>query len=191
MGKRGKKFIWNGIEFDSPDETFFAMWLQELLEAEFILAWERCTKSFEVTEGVKNAFKEGSKEKTQTILQNLEYTPDFEVYWSIKSDSVFYGVLGNGRKIVEPFISDHKMSVVEVKPNFDKNNMTRLFRQVQKFLYKTRKLYVNQVIIEKLFGETFTPREYLLTKTGKERKITKWKVKSLEDFLNGNRISKR
>jgi len=34
-----------------------------------------------------------------------------------------------------------------------------------------------------LFELTFTPKEYLKTKTGKKRKI-KWKIKTFEEWIN-------
>ncbi len=191
MGKRGITYKFEGVDYDSPEETYLAMWLNELKDKGYIKKWSRDTDSYLLTPPVYNTYTEGKKSKTQSILQDSKYTPDFIVYWEWKARRLFFNILNQDEKIKEPFIANNYVaklpfSVVEVKPSFDRNNMTRLFRHIQKNLYHYNKIFVTQINIEDLFEKTFTPALYLFTKTGKQRKITKWKVLSLEEFLKKN-----
>lgn len=189
MGKAGKKFKYKNIEYDSPEETYFTMWLEGLQDAGFVKKWERTEKSMELTKAVYNDFiivsglKKTPKEKKQTLLQALTYCPDFIITWNKKAKYLFYNELYKKEKIECFFIADNNVSIVEIKPSFDKNNMTRLFRQIQKFIFSTQKKYINLIFIEKLFSETYTPYPFLFTKTGKKKVISKWTVRSLEEFL--------
>lgn len=182
MGKAGKIILHKGEGYDSYEEVWFSMWLEELKDAGYIKHWERNNSEIQITPSVYSSFKQGSKVKTQTILQSFSYTPDFILKWDRSAKGLLFNQI-NSDKITQPFIADKNLvSYVEIKPAFDKNNMTRLFRQVQKFLYHTKSLYVNLIIPQKLFEKTFTPGEFLKTKTGKDRKI-KWELKDLNNFL--------
>jgi hypothetical protein len=181
MGTRGKKYEYEGVEYDSPEETYMAMWLNSLQTAGYVHGWKKADLSIEITPKKSNVYTDGKKKKSQSLLQHLEYTPDFLIEWNENAKGLFYNKLGE--KITLPFISGHTLSWVEVKPAFDRSNMTRLFRQRQKILYHFQNIYVNLIIVEKLFDSTFTPLELLKTKTGKDRKISKWNVRSLEDYI--------
>jgi len=67
---------------------------------------------------------------------------------------------------------------------WDQNNMERLFKVNQKWMWQKHGVYVNLVKPQDLFQRTFTPKEYLRTPSGKPRKLN-WKPKSLFDFLKG------
>lgn len=185
MGKGGKKFEYKGIEYDSPEETYLAMWLEELTDSAYVRHWERNTDSFLLTPVFTNVYKEKLKKslktRSQTILQGWSYTPDFKIEWSKYSKGLFYNELGE--KIKLPFIADKDISFVEVKPVFDRNNMTRLFRHAQKVMYKEHGIYVNLITPQKLFAETFTPTPYLKTKTGRDKKIN-FEIRTLEQYYH-------
>ena len=180
MGHRGKKFIHKGVEYDSLEETYFAMWLDELKEQAYIRDWKRAADSFQITTPLINKYAEGKKQKTQTVLQDWSYTPDFVVEWSKYSKGVFYNELGE--KIVCPFIADNEISFVEIKPSFDLHNSTRLFKNTQKALNKTCSIYVNLIKIPNLFKETFCPLGFIYTKSGKKRKL-KFEMKTINEFF--------
>lgn len=195
MGKRGNIFVYKDNEYDSPEETYFAMWLEELQEKEYIKKWKRNTEAYELAPELKNIFgvkfykNRRTKGRSQTIWQNFAYTPDFVIVWDAKAKGVLFDQLNENVKIERPFIGQEKdgeiISIVEIKPSFDKHNMTRLFRQIQKMLYSTQNKYVNLIEVQDLFAKTYTPMPFLFTKTGKKKKITKWIVKNINKFLNG------
>jgi hypothetical protein len=75
--------------------------------------------------------------------------------------------------------------LIEIKPIFDQNNMTRLAIINQKWVMEKHGLFVNIVIPDKLFENTFTPKRYLrCDASSKERKLKFSNVKSLDEFLN-------
>jgi len=73
---------------------------------------------------------------------------------------------------------------VEVKPDYDQNNMTRLFQTNRKWVYEKYSIFVNLVKIPSLFKRTFTPNRYLYCdKTMKPRKINYERQRSLSDAI--------
>lgn len=186
----------NREQFDTDDEYFFALYLQELKEAKYIAYWKHEPYHLELTDGLKNMYDKKTILKTKTKLERKEqiilapsvYTPDFHIVWEKISYNVFNQSLFHNTKIVAPFISytdlKKQISVVELKPIYDSGNMTRLFRNNQKFIWDKHKVYVNLFLgLDDLFDKTFTPEEYKLTpKTKKPRKL-KYIPKKLIEFL--------
>lgn len=188
--------------FDSKDEEYFSWWCQELKDAGIIEDYGRArayrlnkplTDSYVENKVLKTKVKELVKE--QTLIPVKVYTPDFYIVWKYKLSNDFQQPLvdiGN-RKLTKSFISQDNISIVEVKPIFDQNNMSRLFKTNQAIMWDKYSIYVNLVIYQELFEQTFTPKKYILeegtykntTKHGKkgDNKI-KWKVKTLEEYLN-------
>jgi len=170
--KKVKQILeYRGIICDSEEEIFTLMWLWELKEKGFIESINRA-ESIKLSEPVLQQYEKVLKTKTKTlsktILREHIYTPEFEVKW-IKPLDFFY-------------IKDG-ISLIESKPKFDQNNMTRLFKINQKWVYEKYQILVNLFIPETVFENTFTPKEYLKTKTGKNRKI-KWEIKTIEQWLS-------
>ncbi len=148
--------------FDSDDEKFFSYWLEELEEEGLIRGWELHPTSFRLFEGLtveKNIqLKTKTKTVEKTLLQPHIYTADFIIRGkSDFLDSVFT------RSGLEQYY------YVEVKPPFDRYNMTRLFHVNQKWVYEKFGIYVNQVIINTLFKQTFVPVKCAFLKNGKGR----------------------
>jgi hypothetical protein len=194
MGK--EPILWQGHIFDSEEELYFAYWLEDLKKAGYIFQWIAHISSFRLTNGLSHTYtttkqlktKLKTTEHTQTLLKPSEYTPDFTIWWD-KGEGVLYQNLSTKGKIEAPFIVSDTIgvSVVEIKPLFDQNNMTRLFVNNQKFMWDKHKIFVNMIHVTELFAETFTPSAYMFTKTGKLRKITKWKPRTLKQFLDDKR----
>ena len=61
--------------------------------------------------------------------------------------------------------------------------MTRVFKNNQKFIWDKYKEYVNLIYVTELFEQTFTPKKYRLTPTGKPRKIN-WNPITLKQFVD-------
>ena len=81
-------------------------------------------------------------------------------------------------------LHDVNKSYMEIKGVFDRNNMTRLFRQNQAWIYDKHRIFVDLFLIPKLFAKTFTPKKYLITdKTMKPRAIG-FQINSVDEYLN-------
>lgn len=173
MAKRTQTLSYQGILCDSFEEVYMLMYLFELQEKGLISDIERAP-SFVLSQEVAEVYQEEVILKTKTkivqkkkvLLKQHVYTPEFTV--NIHGLDLFH----------------HKDSkaYLEVKPVYDQNNMTRLFKINQKWMYQKFGIMVNLVTPEILFQQTFTPKKYLKTATGKQRKI-KWKIKTIEDWL--------
>lgn len=189
MAKEKKALEYKGILCDSSEEIAMLQWLWELKEKNYVQLIDRCY-SFKLSDAVKIDYKEKKQLKTKSkevikqldVLREHVYTPEFRVEWGnsflLKSKENPNGLFYN-RDIDRGSL----ITYFEVKPKFDQNNMSRLFKINQKWMYDKHGIFVNLVIPEKLFKETFTPKEYLLTPTGKPKKIN-WKIITCEQFLN-------
>lgn len=204
--------MYKGVHFDSDEEVFVAMWLQELQEVNFIKKWLRTKEAIKVTEGFKIPYTKITKLKTKikkekkehTVLRPSEYTTDFEVYWTFDGWDKFINPTDVNNILFSPdkflYASYYnKPMLIEVKPSFDQNNMTREFKLNQKFLWDKYKIFVNLVEPLDLFKKTFLPLEaepYFRYKkvpkkamaAGKKTGDFKfdWKPKTLKQFLNTN-----
>jgi hypothetical protein len=196
-----KQVIEKEIQFDSDEEMYFYWWLEELRQAGYIKEIIRDVEPFDlssrlsITYTVKTQLKTKIKEKEKdiTILHPHIYTADFKVIWADKAlhklhEPIF--VVGSNinilfySNVVFPDPNGIVFSFFEVKPTYDQNNMTRLFTVNQKWVWDKFAVFINKVIPEKLFSDTFTPMRYLTTnKSGKLRKI-KFKVRTLEEYLS-------
>lgn len=186
---------YEGSIYDSFEELHFAYWLNELKEEGFITDWSRTCLPISLTDGLYHSFTETKilktktkqNEKRQVLLAPSVYTPDFNICWSAKAKGTFFVTLAHDGRIATPFIgkqeADVYSSLVEIKPLFDQNNMTRVFKNNQKFIWDKYKEYVNLIYVTELFEQTFTPKKYRLTPTGKPRKIN-WNPITLKQFVD-------
>ena len=164
------------MNFDSKEELYFSWWLDELIEAEWVLSYERSTPILLFAKMVKH-YEKKLKTKTKilqkTILPEHIYTPDFDV--------VFIPEFAEKCE----FFHNEGGCVVEIKGDYDRNNMTRLFKINQKWSAKELGIMVNLVKIPSFFKKTFTPKRYLLTdQTMRERKLN-YKPRTLQQFMEG------
>lgn len=165
--KNKTTLVYKGVKFDSDEEVFVAMWLQELQDAGLVTRWSRAELPYHMTEGLKrNWIKETQlktklkkETKTDTLLRPSEYTPDFIINFSAKGIELFVGLLEpeNEYETGKLFYKNTPGVILEVKPEFDQNNMERLFKLNQKFLWNKEKIFVNLVEPVALFKKTFLP----------------------------------
>jgi hypothetical protein len=85
------------------------------------------------------------------------------------------------------FIAQRKtnFSVIDVNGTFagPHNNSAVTFTLYQKWVYQKYNIYVQKIIPDNLFKESFTPIKYLLTdKSGRARKID-YKTISISQYL--------
>ena len=185
------------MKYDSKEELYFSWYLRELQEANYIYHIEYQPASYHLSLPQTHCFVKPLKTKTKivsvTLLRKHIYTPDFRVLWEQKARGLFFNNHDDEvdlRKI--PFITNPTSNslsngLIEIKPVFDQNNMTRLFAINQKWLYHQHDIYIQKIIPVKLFEATFTPQKYLLTdKTNKQRKL-KYQPKTLNEFLSQNK----
>lgn len=161
------------ITFDSDDERYFYWYLEELFEAGYIDIFRRCLYPFGLSQVVKyDVLTPGRnvvKKKRLGLLQRHGYTPDFEFTWTEKARGIFFYSLREGKDLrTVPFIANNltkvPCSVVEIKPEYDKNNMIRLFRLNQKWTFWAHRIYVQEITVcgkkKGLFQSTFTPKKF-------------------------------
>lgn len=185
------------VAFDSKEELYFSWYLEELMEAGYLKSWEYQPASFILSNKVTvKKIKIGKKNNTiveKTILQPHEYTADFKLYWDNKAKNLFFiDIFEESENKKIPFLAQKAengeyFSIVDVKSNFNMQNMNRLFSVNQKWMWDKYNIYIQKIIpIGKkcLFSETFTPKRFLKTdKTEKDRKIN-YNVILLLDYIN-------
>lgn len=179
------------IYYESPEELGMLKWLFELKDAGYIRRIERGS-TYVLAEKIvhKHTVKLKTKNKIleQTLMREHVYTPEFNVTWNwTKARDKFLWYINDSTKFDKLFVSqfDDKgecFTIIEVKPDFDQNNMTRLFMLNQKWMWDKYKIFVNLVKISDLFPKSFTPKEYLKTPTGKDKKL-RWKPRNLINFV--------
>lgn len=187
--KNNKQLSYRNISCDSDQEIFFLYWAFTLLDAGYIETIERA-ESYLLSEAVFETYTVTTKLKTKTkieekklnILREHWYTPEFKIVASVAGEKLFKSII-NPEGLFFPKKPESWEIIIENKPKFDQNSMTRLFKINQKWVYAKYQEMVNLVIPELLFEQTFTPKEYLKTATGKQRKIN-FKVKTFEEWLN-------
>lgn len=196
-----------GILMDSREEVWMAMWLEELKHVGYVSNWKKVTKAFKIFEPVQYSYVKTTELKTKTkkenknftLLQGLEYTPDFEVEWT---DKAFGKLISSIDSYINPdswFFRPggyFNITFIEVKPIFDQHDKTAKFSILQKILWNIKGIFVDLILVEKLMEATFVPMEaiedfkYKKNPTGKNKgkksigdfKVD-WKVKTLKEFL--------
>lgn len=196
----------NREDFHSNEEMYFYWWAKELQEAGYIKSIEAQPEPFDLSDSLSINYRQHLKTKEklvpEEILKGHIYTTDFKIVWYETAINIFTTPLhGDTRKKKGSslqFIISHideqgeYYSNIEIKPIFDRNNMTRLVKINQKWVWDKYKEYVNIIIPIKHFNKTFTPNRFLLTdKSMKPRTINpkQLEVKSLSSFLN-NKLDK-
>lgn len=205
-------------KYDSNEELWIAYYLDELKANSLIVDWKYQYKTYSLCDGLKyewcQKLKTKTKNKTSSLIQGHEYTPDFFIEWNESARNHFFNTLDDKVNLKDsPFIahSFNLLSIIDVKPSFDMQNMTRIFTINQKWMIEKYGLYVQKIIPVKehkhyhkigngkrekkvyshstwtgLFPKTFTPERFFFTDVSmKERKI-RFPVKTLQEYLNGS-----
>jgi hypothetical protein len=220
MATRLKKTIheYNGILMDSGEEVYFAHWLDEAMSAGWVEKWAYVTKPFEVCPYVRLPYIKTTALKTKTkveekefiLLHDLEYTPDFKIKWTEKGMKKFVSpIKGEKNTYADPKsmffcgywqVKDISLSTttwVEVKPTFDMHGKISKFSVLQKILWTFKGIFVDLIIPDHLFKDTFMPQaimedfRYKRAPTGKNKGKKgpgDWRVdyvpKTINEFLN-------
>jgi len=181
---------------ESNEEMHFTWWLEELKEAGYVKQFTRA-QSFTLSEPVQYDIlvprkKVDDKFEKRELLSGHIYTPDFFILWDKPARGTFirpaeYPMLPEWKDIPFPAkydeVIDEYFSLVEIKPAFDQNNMTRLFIINQKWMMDKFGLYVIKIIPKKLFQHTFTPSRYLITDKSNKPRLLDYKTTSLQEYV--------
>lgn len=188
----------------SNDEYYFSLYLDELKKEGYIVSYQYEPDTITLCQSneVKinhSLNKKTNKYKTENIKFNssVSYTPDFKIEWNLeKSDGIFTKSEGidydfSTKKI--PFIlqKNSNISFIEVKPEYDVNNMTRYVKVKLSLIMSLFNIYIQIINYESLYKKTFYPDLYFVTLTGKEKvkidKKTKTKI-PLKNFIPHNSL---
>lgn len=198
-----KMGMYLGLEYESFCELSLLYFAEELKKEGYISRVER-SPSYMLCDPVQSThavhLKRGSKQETQTVMQGVSYTPDFDIYFTSKAIGVFCWVLGSGGKwdknlLVAQYIHRNHVNggteiraCCEVKPDFSRNSTTPKSMLTMKWLYQKQGVFVNLFRPNRVFEGLFVPDKYRLTERGTPR-LLKFKPLTLKQYLNDKRKS--
>jgi len=179
--------------YKSKEEEYFEWWLNDLKNAGII---KRYTYEYDQFTLSTAKFYRSTKHMVtkvklveHSLLDAHKYTPDFIVQWDRAYEGIYYRTISGDRytnkppffAVVSKKDGEH-YTFFEVKPDYDQNNMTRLFRLNQKWLYDKYQLYVELAILPTLFKRTFVPERYLRTDKNTTIRKINFDKRSLSDY---------
>jgi hypothetical protein len=179
------KLFYKNIELDSNEELYMCWWLDELKAKKFIKSFDKASK-IELFKPCSMQFGDDTKH----LFRELNYTPDFEIEWNTKAEKIFFIHKNQNysKSIINsvPFIAINNKSLIDVKGTFKSKFVSTsiTFPIIQKILYNVFDIYVQKIQPlgnNGLFQKTFTPKKYLLTPTGKLKKIN-WPINHLDHY---------
>ena len=183
--------------YDSSGEMHFSWWLRELLSSGYIRGFVSQPPSFILSQQETYTISKQLKTKTKALPRELFpahiYTTDFLIQWDNSAKGLFFELFDHYTPMVKPPMfwahyndKDGLYSYVECKPHYDQNNMTRLFKINQKWVFSLFGKVINLAILPTFFESSFVPMRYLKTdKSDKDRKID-FPIVLLEDFINSH-----
>jgi hypothetical protein len=133
--------------FDSKEEEIFFSCLQDLVKADVLISFERCTQAMTLFEGARFG---------SVVMRRETYTPDFILYGNAGHPKFEDWVKNAPKWCFKPSGKESPLSIVECKPVFDQHNMERTFVSKQKHIYDKFGLYiciVHPTVFKKNFKE--------------------------------------
>lgn len=202
------KYLINDLKA-TKEEYYIGHYLNELKVKGFVKEIIFQPESFILFEGLSKKFyknKQLKKEikrvysKKQYLINPHVYTADFKVIWEKGFENRLLHIWQQRNPLNTDlfFISNGKnnISYLEVKPSYDQNGKTQMFRSyVQPQIWEKYGIYVQIIKPLELFKNTFIP-EFILEdfyyKIGKKKgnKKEKWEYKTLNEFLKLNNYEK-
>lgn len=171
--------------FESLWEKSWIQWCLLLQREGFIKSFGR-SETYLLTSNVIIPYKVGKKSKAQVIMRGCEYTPDYIVTWADNWRSFVWDIESETKKdreLVGRFNSEGNMvTVIEIKPVMDSHNSIRIATDRIKFLFSKNGVWVNLLQPDLFYEAVFPPPEWLLTPTGKPKKM-KYVPKTLNEYL--------
>lgn len=181
------------FEYDSQEELYFSWALKELTDKGVILEWFYHPKPFVLSERIVHVFEKQLKTKSiikdSVILNDHIYQADFHIRWNKEwSGKVYMSLIDKYYHKASVFVANGEkhFSVIDVKGSFagPHNTSAVTFPLNQKWVYQKYGIYVQKIIPDQLFRQSFTPMKYLLTdKSGRSRKI-KYETRTITQYLD-------
>ena len=194
IGKK-KPYSYDGIEFASKEEIYFRWYLDDLKSAGIVKRFEYQPETLVLSDGAKVVqtviLKTKVKQVERSLFRHKTYTPDYYVFFNNENpasilfhEDLLHGFLTRKPKDI-PFLGGVLGCVVDIKPQFERDSArARAFALIQAWLWETYNTFVQPVVYQKLFEQTFTPDRFLLTdKSGKFRVIN-YPVRTLHDYTH-------
>ena len=199
--------------YESKEELWVSYYLDELLKSGFITDWKYQPKTYILSAPLSYSWikKLPTKDKIQAsnILQGHEYTPDFIIIWNENARCLFFNSTEDKINLKGAHFIAHSgnnLSIIDVKPQFDMQNMTRLFAINQKWMMDKYGLYVQKIIPTKevkhyhkignrgksvyshsswsgIFPKTFTPERYFFTDVSMKSRKINYEAIRLNEYL--------
>lgn len=182
-------------EFKSEEEKYFADWLDELKQADFVESWAYEPETFTLAEAIEfpcqKQMKTKVKEETFPAMKPVEYTYDFKIDWKLKAAKILFWVPATPyfKKSDIIFFNDAGFtSYIDIKGMFKgKNNTSAYTAPIKiKWLYQKHGIYVQIIKAMDLFKKTFYPKSYFFTGKGKDKckriKGVNTPIKELPEF---------
>ena len=158
------------MSFDSVEEEWFSKWLGTAEKRGMVegIIYHPSSVLLSPKQTILEEVKLNTKTKTvdKFLLHPHRYTPEFAFYITEFINKYNHGLIPYKERIV----------FVDVKGVFvggRHNNSSITFPISQKWVYEKYGIYINKVVPEKFFKNTFVPKEITIGKTGKPLK--KWK----------------
>jgi hypothetical protein len=181
-------------EVRSDEEWYFSFWLDELVSIGIVKRYMYESNTFTLSKAKTYPHLLIMKTKTKltekSLLEGHEYTPDWCIEWSEEYLNRFYRIINDETCTVKcPFFAirstkDGKpYTFIETKGSYDANNMIRLFRITQKWLYDKYGLYVELLKIPDLFKKTWVPDKYRYTNKTMQPRTINFKAITLNEYL--------
>jgi len=164
--------------FKSDEEYYFNCWLHELMLSGYIESYTYEPLSIVISEVVQvpwvKQLKTKIKKQMHPISKSVTYTPDFLIIWTDKANGLFtYNSQDSYVNRPLFYVDECKHSFIEIKGNFDRNGTDRDTRTKIQWVFDKYNTLITLIKPDKLFKNTFYPEEYLLTKSGKDKRFRK------------------
>jgi len=182
----------------SEEEIGFEWMIKELMTHKAIKSYSMQPKAYRLTESkqftamIKLKSMKVAKAMPRELIAKHLYTSDFKIVWEKAAhhylhECPFEVVLNKEVPFfsnLDPETGDY-YSIIEVKANFDQNNMTRLFSMNQKWVLEVHNIYVELVKVPDIYKRMFVPLKAMFTP--KKHDVKKWsfKVLACSEYLKG------
>jgi len=194
-------------EFDSPEEMWFAWWLEELRQYEEIGEWRYQAKTWQLSRSCDLLWSvQGARkvlERSKCLLRAHSYTADFSVRWRNKDwinveTAEWRESDGNDLRIVPPYKPDAVMlatgsdltAYVDIKGGFVRgHSKAEAFEVKRGIVWEQHGDYINRIVPYTakgpcLFKATFVPQRFFFTDKGHQARKIHFPVRRIEEWLS-------
>jgi hypothetical protein len=185
----------NFTKFDSNEEQYFELWLDELLFHGYIDNYVYQPEAYKINDvveyGILVHMKTKDKLVSKTLLRAREYTPDYHIFWNEKAKGIFYQNLGEIENTRPIMIANKDVTTLDVKGTHNQHSSWGIFEANRKDVWEKYCVFVEKVtpIGKKacLFGLTFTPSDLPMWQKrdpSKKYAWVKWPVRTIKEFVD-------